>query len=247
MAPYVSLVIPVYNEEENLSSLFTEVEAVLSKVRRESEIIFVDDGSTDRSREILMRFVGRRRIVRVVYLVKNCGQHTALLVGFAHAGGEIIVTLDADLQNPPEEIPRLLETIEEGYDVVGGWRQGRSDPLVRRLASHLMNRVASRIAGRPMHDYGCMLRAYRRGVVESLLTAGIRSPFIPVLANRIAARVAEVPVAHRARAGGKSKYTVFRLILLSVNLLVRSVPLSSRRPHASGPSSLLPLVEAVYE
>ncbi len=247
MAPCVSIVIPVYNEEENLAALFAKLDSVLSRGRWESEIIFVDDGSTDRSREILMRFVGRRRIVRVVYLVKNCGQHTALLVGFAHAGGEIIVTLDADLQNPPEEIPRLLETIEEGYDVVGGWRQGRSDPLIRRLASLLMNRVASRIAGRPMHDYGCMLRAYRQGVVESLLTAGIRSPFIPVLANRIAARVAEIPVRHQARVGGKSKYTVLRLFRLSFDLLIRSLPQSSPngRPHGAPP--FLSLVETVYE
>ena len=215
----VSIVIPVYNESANLEALWARLEPVITGLGHECEVVFVDDGSSDGSLEMLRGMAARDARVRVVELARNFGQHSALLAGFRNCAGEIVVTLDADLQNPPEEIPRLIEAIEAGNDVVGGWREERQDRPYRRFASRLHNRITSAIVGVPMHDYGCMLRAYRRHIVETVVACDEKAAFVPALANSFAKRVAEIPVAHAERAGGESKYNLFRLAHLSLNLI----------------------------
>jgi undecaprenyl-phosphate 4-deoxy-4-formamido-L-arabinose transferase len=157
--------------------------------------------------------------VRVVELARNFGQHSGLLAGFRNCQGDIIVTLDADLQNPPEEIPKLIDAIDDGNDVVGGWREERQDRAYRRVASRLQNRLTSVIVGVPMHDYGCMLRAYRRHIIDTVVECDEKASFVPALANTFAKRVAEIPVGHAERAGGESKYNLFSLAHLSLNLI----------------------------
>ena len=178
-------------------------------------------------------FAARDTRVRVVELARNFGQHSAMLAGFRNCRGEIVVTLDADLQNPPEEIPRLIEAIDAGNDVVGGWREERQDRAYRRLASRLHNRLTSVIVGVPMHDYGCMLRAYRRHIVETVVECDEKAAFVPALANSFAKRVAEIPVGHAERAGGESKYNLFSLAHLSLNLITGFSMLADARaePH----------------
>jgi undecaprenyl-phosphate 4-deoxy-4-formamido-L-arabinose transferase len=214
----VSVVIPVYNEAANLTGLWERLSAVLSTFP-EWEVVFVDDGSRDNSLAMLREIADHNSRVRVVELARNFGQHAAILAGFRECYGEVVVTLDADLQNPPEEIPRLLEAIAAGNDVVGGWRAERQDQAYRRLASRLHNRVTSLIVGVPMHDYGCMLRAYRRHIVDTVVECDEKAAFIPALANSFAKRVAEIEVGHDERAGGQSKYNLLRLAQLSLNLL----------------------------
>ncbi len=216
----VSVVIPVYNEAANLRALWARLEPVLRACGRPWEVLFVDDGSADQSLDILREIAaGAHGAVRVVELARNFGQHSAILAGFRQCRGEVVVTLDADLQNPPEEIPRLLAAIDEGNDVVGGWREERQDFAYRRFASHLHNRVTSMIVGVPMHDYGCMLRAYRRHIVDTVVACDEKAAFVPALANSFAKRVAEIPVGHDERQSGNSKYNLFRLAHLSLNLI----------------------------
>jgi undecaprenyl-phosphate 4-deoxy-4-formamido-L-arabinose transferase len=214
----VSIVIPVYNESANLSALWQRLSAVASGLP-DWEVVFVDDGSRDDSLKILRQIASHNDHVKVVELARNFGQHAALLAGFRECRGEVVVTLDADLQNPPEEIPRLLEQIEAGNDVVGGWRAERQDHAYRRLASRLHNRVTSLIVGVPMHDYGCMLRAYRRHIIETVIQCDEKAAFIPALANSFAKNVTEIRVGHDERASGHSKYNLLRLAQLSLNLL----------------------------
>jgi undecaprenyl-phosphate 4-deoxy-4-formamido-L-arabinose transferase len=214
----VSIVIPVYNEAANLAALWRRLSAVVADLP-DWEVVFVDDGSRDNSLAMLREIAADNTRVRVVELARNFGQHAAILAGFRECRGEVVVTLDADLQNPPEEIPRLLDAIEAGNDVVGGWRAERQDQAYRRLASRLHNRVTSLIVGVPMHDYGCMLRAYRRHIIDTVIECDEKAAFIPALANSFAKRVAEIPVAHEERAGGHSKYNLLRLAQLSLNLL----------------------------
>ncbi|HEX9442648.1 MAG TPA: glycosyltransferase family 2 protein, partial [Candidatus Binatia bacterium] len=161
--PELSIVVPLYNESANVEILHARLSATLTNLGRSSEIIYVDDGSADGTADILKRLHAGSRGVKVVVLNRNYGQHAAVLAGFDRAAGEVVVTLDGDLQNPPEEIPRLLEKIDEGYDVVGGWREERRDSALRRFFSFAANRLAARVVGVEMNDYGCMLRAYRRG------------------------------------------------------------------------------------
>ncbi len=218
-APAVSVVIPVFNEEPNLEPLYERLEPVLADLGHPYEVIFVDDGSRDRSLELLRRLQEKHDVVRVIQLNRNYGQHAAVFAGMDHARGDVIVTLDADLQNPPEEIPRLLDKISEGHDVVGGWRQNRQDHAFRRLLSWVVNKLTSKVVGVEMRDYGCMLRAYRREVVDVLRTCSEVSGFIPALANTFAATPAEIPVAHDRRTNGRSKYNLFRLIRLNFDLM----------------------------
>ena len=210
--------IPVYNESANLTALWQRLSAVLANIV-DWEVIFVDDGSRDRSLEMLREIAANHAGVRVVELARNFGQHAAILAGFRECRGAVVVTLDADLQNPPEEIPRLLDAIAAGNDVVGGWRAERQDQAYRRVASRLHNRVTSLIVGVPMHDYGCMLRAYRRHIVDTVIECDEKAAFIPALANSFAKRVSEIPVGHEERAGGQSKYNLLRLAQLSLNLV----------------------------
>lgn len=211
--------IPVFNEADNLGPLWARLQAVLGAMGREYEVVFIDDGSSDDSLKMLREMAARDARVRVVELARNFGQHSALLAGFRSCRGDIVVTLDADLQNPPEEIPRLVEAIDAGNDVVGGWREERQDRPYRRLASRLHNRITSAIVGVPMHDYGCMLRAYRRHIIDTVVACDEKAAFVPALANSFAKRVAEIRVGHSERAGGESKYNLFRLAHLSLNLI----------------------------
>ena len=217
--PDISVVVPVYNEEGSLPALCDRLQKTLRGSGRSYEILFVDDGSSDATPRLLSEFAAREPSVRIVEFNRNYGQHAAIFAGFEEARGEIVVTLDADLQNPPEEIPNLVAKIEEGYDVVGGWRENRQDPFFRRFASFLVNRVTVRLVGVDFHDYGCMLRAYRREVVESVRQCREIHAFIPALAATFARRVAEIRVKHDERAVGRSKYNFYRLIRLNFDLM----------------------------
>jgi len=219
-APEISVVIPVFNEEDNLRELGERLIRTLSAMGRPYEIIFVDDGSTDGSWQLLTDLNERYpQYIRALQFHRNFGQHQAIFAGFQAARGRVMVTLDADLQNPPEEIPRLVAKLEEGYDTVGGWRENRRDSLFRRLPSQLVNHVMSRVTGVKLRDYGCMLRAYRREVVDSINQCQESSSFIPALANLFAQRVAEIPVGHAERERGASKYGIIKLLRLNFDLM----------------------------
>jgi undecaprenyl-phosphate 4-deoxy-4-formamido-L-arabinose transferase len=218
--PYLSVIIPVYNEEENLRELAERLMPVLTAMERSFEIILVDDGSTDDSWGILSELHDKYpQHLRALQFNRNFGQHSAIFAGFQAARGRVMVTLDADLQNPPEEIPRLVAKIEEGYDTVGGWRENRRDSLFRKLPSHLVNVVMSKVTGVHLRDYGCMLRAYRREVIDSINQCHESSSFIPALANLYSHRVAEIPVGHAERERGQSKYNLIKLIRLNFDLM----------------------------
>jgi undecaprenyl-phosphate 4-deoxy-4-formamido-L-arabinose transferase len=220
MKPYLSVVVPVYNEEENLPPLFARLTAVLDGLGKPYEIVFTNDGSRDRSGELLRRFhTERPHQVRVIEFNGNFGQHMAVMAALERARGDVVVTIDADLQNPPEEIPKLLERIDAGHDVVGTYRSTRHDTAFRRYTSRLLNGVRERATGLRMRDQGCMLRAYRRIVVENVIASGESSTFIPALALSYAANPAEVGVAHAPRVAGKSKYRLYDLIRLNFDLM----------------------------
>lgn len=216
----ISVVIPVFNEEENLDELIRRCLDACRSMEKPFEIILVDDGSMDTSAEKIKAAAEQDpgNIVGV-FLNKNYGQHAAVMAGFSEAKGDIIVTLDADLQNPPEEIPRLAEKIQEGFDVVGSVRKFRQDSLFRRIPSFLINKGVQIHTGVRMHDYGCMLRAYHRNIVEAMLQCHERSTFIPVLANNFARHTAEIEVGHEKRSEGDSKYNLWKLVNLHFDLL----------------------------
>ena len=217
--PMISLVIPVYNEEENLRSLMERIRPVMQDMGRPYEIIFVDDGSRDSSLSILKGLAGEPE-VKVVELVRNYGQHAAILAGFSAVTGDIIITLDADLQNPPEEIPKLVNEMEAGsYDVVGTIRKGRKDSMFRIIPSKIINMIARKITKVRMTDWGCMLRAYRRPVVDRMIACHEHATFIPALATFFGKRVTEIEVAHDERAGGTSHYPLRKLINLQFDLV----------------------------
>jgi len=216
----VSVVVPVFNEEVCLEEMIERTIRVLDGLFAPSELILVDDGSHDRSPGIIARAAEQYpgRVIGIIFN-RNYGQHRAVLAGLAEARGEVVVTLDADLQNPPEEIPKLIEKAREGYDVVGSVRCNRRDSGFRKIFSWLINRMTARATGVVMRDYGCMLRAYRRPVVDAILQCPERSTFIPVLANSFADRTAEVEVSHSERRAGESKYGLLKLINLQFDLL----------------------------
>ncbi len=218
-APELSVVIPVYNEKDNLLELIDRCVAACKKASRSFEIILVDDGSRDGSRDIIFQAADHHPEVVALILNRNYGQHSAIFAGLEQSKGEIVVTLDADLQNPPEEIPNLVREMDTGVDVVGTVRQNRQDTVFRRAASALINRIVRRTTGVMMHDYGCMLRAYRRTIVNAMLQCGERSTFIPILANSFAGSTAEIPVRHAPREKGESKYSFLKLISLQFDLL----------------------------
>lgn len=217
--PTLSVVIPVYNEKENLPELIDRCLGACRTTGRTFEIILVDDGSSDGSRDIILQTADRHAEVIGVILNRNYGQHSAVFAGLEQSQGEIIVTLDADLQNPPEEIPRLVREMERGVDVLGTVRENRQDSIFRRVASTLVNRMVRQTTGVMMHDYGCMLRAYRRPVVNAMLQCRERSTFIPILANSFAGSTAEIRVRHAVRENGESKYSFLKLISLQFDLL----------------------------
>ncbi|MEE4815904.1 undecaprenyl-phosphate 4-deoxy-4-formamido-L-arabinose transferase [Pseudomonas alliivorans] len=224
MKPYpihcVSIVIPVYNEQQSLRELLRRTEAACALLRHDYEIVLVDDGSRDQSTEILQQAAEREGSpVVAVILNRNYGQHAAIMAGFEQCKGDVIVTLDADLQNPPEEIPRLIALAEQGYDVVGTVRNKRQDSAWRRWPSRLINLAVQRSTGVAMNDYGCMLRAYRRTIVDAMLACRERSTFIPILANSFARHTTEIRVEHAEREHGDSKYSPMRLINLMFDLI----------------------------
>jgi undecaprenyl-phosphate 4-deoxy-4-formamido-L-arabinose transferase len=224
----VSVVVPVYNEEANLEEFLRRLLAVMDGAGRPYEVILVDDGSRDRSLEILKKWsAGRGDVVRVLELSRNFGQHPAILAGFRDVTGDVVVTLDADLQNPPEEIPRLLAKFEEGYDVVGGVRRDRQDSWARKLASAVVNRMTAAITHMKLTDFGCMLRAYSRDVVEEINRCDEASTFIPALGQSFARRPTEVEVAHAPRTAGVSAYSFYKLLRLNFDLMTgfSSVPI----------------------
>jgi undecaprenyl-phosphate 4-deoxy-4-formamido-L-arabinose transferase len=219
-APGVSVLIPVFNEEAGLATLFARLYRALDALALHYEVVFIDDGSVDDSVAILARQFRRRPdVTRIVLLNGNYGQHMALLAGFAAARGATVVTLDADLQNPPEEIARLLEKIREGYDYVGSIRRLRHDSSWRSIASGMMNRVRERITNIRISDQGNMLRAYGREVVELINRCTEVNTFVPALAYAFARKPTEIVVEHEARAAGKSKYSLYSLIRLNFDLI----------------------------
>ncbi|PIK77623.1 undecaprenyl-phosphate 4-deoxy-4-formamido-L-arabinose transferase [Pseudomonas sp. 382] len=224
MRPYpihcVSIVIPVYNEQESLPELLRRTGAACEQLRHPYEIVLVDDGSRDDSAHILEAAAQAENSPFVaVILNRNYGQHAAIMAGFEQCKGDVVITLDADLQNPPEEIPRLVAEAERGFDVVGTVRSNRQDSALRRWPSKVINYAVKRSTGVAMSDYGCMLRAYRRTVIDAMLACRERSTFIPILANSFARHTTEILVTHAEREHGDSKYSPMRLISLMFDLI----------------------------
>lgn len=217
--PYLSIVIPVYNEETNLVPLMERLYPAVQGTGHSFEILFTNDGSRDRSLEILRRMTVEFPGVKVIEFNGNFGQHMAILAAFEMSRGEIVITLDADLQNPPEEIPRLVAEIEKGHDVVGTIRQQRQDSVFRKLASRIVNITTNKITGMQMQDYGCMLRAYHRYVVDNINRCRESTTFIPALAQTFASNPSEIKVGHAERAMGESKYSFYNLIRLNFDLM----------------------------
>jgi glycosyltransferase involved in cell wall biosynthesis len=216
----LSVVIPVYNETENVAPLCEELHGVLAKLGKSYEVILVDDGSSDGTWDALRAAAKKDPHLRLVRFRRNFGQTAAMSAGFHLARGKIIVTMDADLQNDPAGIPALLAKADEGFDVVSGWRRDRKDPFLnRRLPSMMANALISKITGVRLHDYGCTLKAYRREVTDNLNLYGEMHRFIPALASWVGSRVAEVPVNHRARRFGKSKYGIARTLRVVLDLM----------------------------
>ncbi len=218
--PEVSVFLPVYNEEPNLLPLHAKLEEALKALGRSAEIIYVDDGSSDGSLSVLRHIASRDERVRVVALKRNYGQTAAMAAGIDAAQGEVLIPMDADLQNDPADIVRLLNKLDEGYDVVSGWRKNRQDTLItRKIPSMFANRLISWIGGVPLHDYGCSLKAYRRASLEDVKLYGEMHRFIPIYAAWAGARVTEIPVTHHPRTMGQSKYGLSRTIKVVFDLI----------------------------
>ncbi len=219
-APELSLFLPVLDEEENLRPMHAKIQEALKELGKTAEVIYVDDGSTDSSLKILREIATQDDRVRVISLRRNYGQTAAMSAGIDAAKGDILIPMDADLQNDPKDIARLLEKLDEGYDVVSGWRKNRKDKLImRKIPSWIANSVISKIGGVPLHDYGCSLKAYRREVIQDVRLYGEMHRFIPIYASWAGARVTEIPVDHHARTMGKSKYGISRTIKVVFDLM----------------------------
>jgi undecaprenyl-phosphate 4-deoxy-4-formamido-L-arabinose transferase len=218
--PELSVVIPVFNEELNLPLLFSRLYPVLDGLGRRYEVIFTNDGSADSSLDLLRaQHAARPDVTRVIDFNANYGQHMAIMAAFERVRGQIIVTLDADLQNPPEEIPMLLTLIDVGHDYVGGFRINRRDSLFRTMASRMINFVRSRTTSIEMTDQGCMLRAYRRPIIDAIVRSGATNTFIPALAYSFSGNPTEVGVRHEERNAGVSNYSLYKLIRLNFDLI----------------------------
>ena len=238
----LSLVIPIYNEEENLPLLMDAITAALDPLHRTWEVIFVDDGSRDKSMEVLRQFSQKDpEHVRVVSFRRNFGQTAAIAAGIDHAQGGVIILLDADMQNDPADIPMLLAKLDEGYDLVSGWRRDRKDNrLTRTLPSNLANGLISRVTGVHLHDYGCTLKAYRREALEGFRLYGEMHRFIPVFAHSVGAKITELPVRHHPRKFGVAKYGLERTVKVILDLFTVKFLLSysSKPMHLFGGSGM---------
>lgn len=218
--PEVSVFLPVYNEEPNLRPLHAKLDAALKSLGRSAEIVYVDDGSNDGSLNILREIAAMDSRVRVVALRRNYGQTAAMAAGIDAARGKVLIPMDADLQNDPADIERLLKKLDEGYDVVSGWRKNRKDKMItRKIPSMMANRLISWIGGVPLHDYGCSLKAYRRESLQDVRLYGEMHRFIPIYASWAGASVTEIPVEHHARTMGKSKYGLSRTLKVVFDLM----------------------------
>ncbi len=216
----ISVVVPVYNEKDNVKLLYEKIKDVMLKNGYEHEIIFVDDGSTDETFDVLKEIVEQDKQFKVIRFRRNFGQTAAMAAGFDYAHGDIIVSMDGDLQNDPEDIPKLLEKIEEGYDVVSGWRKERQDEPKRVFLSKVANKLISKITKVELHDYGCSLKAYKSDIAKNLHMYGEMHRFIPALANIYGATITEIPVKHHPRKFGKSKYNLSRTFRVIVDLIL---------------------------
>jgi undecaprenyl-phosphate 4-deoxy-4-formamido-L-arabinose transferase len=217
---FVSVVIPVFNEQENIRTLCDRLFATMDAFGKKYEIIFVDDGSKDQTPQILRElFFQKSDVLRIITFNGNYGQYVAILAGFEHVRGDVVVTLDADLQNLPEEIPNLLEKIDEGYDLVGGYRARRQDNFFRTYASKMVNFIREKATGISMRDHGCMLRAYRRHIIDEVIKTRETSTFITALAQKFAGNPLDIPVSHEERSAGDSKYNLYKLIRITFDLL----------------------------
>ncbi len=234
--PEISIIVPIYNEASNIETLMTEIVTAMESYGRGYEIVAIDDGSSDDSYALLKAQHEEIPCLRVIHLLRNFGQHPATYAGFMHARGQIIVTIDADLQNPPSDIPTVIDKLEEGFDVVQGWRQNRRDNAFRKLASRSVNRLVSYLTGMKIRDIGCALKAFRREAIELLLSSKHKSRYIPAETAWLGLKLAEVPVGHRERTGGESKYGLLALLRVNFDMIASVSTLPIR---AIGPVGLL--------
>ena len=213
----ISVIIPVYNEEQSLSALFARLFPVMRDIS--SEIIFINDGSKDKSLSILQNEQKNNPFMKVIDMGGNYGQHKAIMKGFEQCSGNLIITMDADLQNPPEEIPRIISEYKHGHDVIGTIRMNRHDTFFRKKASRIVNKITNMITGFKISDYGCMLRGYSRDIVKKMLNSKRDDIFIPALAQKLAENPVEIEISHSEREYGESKYNFYRLIKLFISLI----------------------------
>ena len=228
----ISIVIPVYNEEESVGRLYSGLNKTLSKLKINYEVILIDDGSIDRTYKELKKINKKNSSYKIIRFRRNFGQTSAMSAGFHYSSGKVIITLDADLQNDPKDIPAILKKLNEGYDIVSGWRRERKDKAVsRRFPSMVANKIISRLSGVYLHDYGCTLKAYRKEVIENIELYGEMHRYIPAVASRMGVSVAEIPVTHHSRKYGKSKYGISRTIRVILDIITIKFLLSySQRP-----------------
>jgi undecaprenyl-phosphate 4-deoxy-4-formamido-L-arabinose transferase len=217
--PTLSIVTPMYNEAANVRQFCERLFATLNTLPEDWEVVCVNDGSSDRTLDLLLEEQSRQEGMTVVSLARNFGQHAAVMAGFTHSRGDWVITLDADLQNPPEEIPKIVEAFRRGHDLVGSIRVGRQDPLMRKLASRFTNRLIKKISGISLEDFGCMLRGYSREVVEGIVANPEYRTFIPALGTLFARNPLEIPVHHEERSAGDSKYSILKLFSLQLDLM----------------------------
>ncbi len=221
MKQKISVTIPVFNEEKNLYTLYQRLIQVLVSIDHEFEIIFVNDGSSDNSKSTLNQIAEENPCVKVIHFTRNFGQTAAMMAGFDHADGEIIVPMDADLQNDPEDIPLLLAKLDEGYDLCSGWRKKRNDKMLRKkIVSRIANKLISKISRVNLKDYGCTLKAYRKSVIKGVKLYGEMHRFIPIYASWEGAKISEIPVRHHPRVHGKSSYGLERTYKVLLDLIV---------------------------